>query len=107
MADDRSYESIRRKLVTNEDPCHIHKALGMSCLLHFLYRYACGWGPRGTLGYESATFFNALTMCMHMALSSTSLFFHVLSKRMKTKPLIIYEEYRMHTIQPCATHPQF
>ena len=33
-----------------------------------------------------------------MALSSTSLFFHVLSRRMKTKPLIIYKEYQLHTI---------
>jgi len=90
--------TVRSKLFTKEDRFHVHKLLGMSCLLHFMYRYAYCWGWHGTLGYEHATAFNASTMCMHMGLSTTSLFFHVLSKRMKTRPLIIYQEYRLHTI---------
>lgn len=98
MTDDHAYHTILRRLVTKEDPCHVHKTLGLSCLLHFVYRYAYCLRVHGTLGYQDTTSFNALTSCMHMGLSSTSLVFHVLSKRMKTRPLIIYQEYRLHTI---------
>ena len=85
------------KLFTNEDKFNIHKTLGIICLSNFFYRYTY-WFLYGTLGYETYTYCNVFTMSVHMALSSTSLFFHVLSRRMKTKPLIIYKEYQLHTI---------
>jgi hypothetical protein len=37
-------------------------------------------------------------MVAHMMLSSSSLIFHVLRVRLPKKPLLIYEEYRLHTI---------
>lgn len=88
---------IVQKLFTGEDKFNVHKTLGMLCLSNFIYRYSY-WLLYGTLGYETTTIMNTLTISAHMALSSTSLFFHVLSRRMKTKPLIIYKEYQLHTI---------
>jgi hypothetical protein len=91
------HSPIVSKLFTSEDKFNIHKTLGIICLSNFVYRYTY-WFIYGTLGYETYTFMNTFTMGAHMALSSTSLFFHVLSRRMKTKPLIIYKEYQLHTI---------
>jgi len=53
----------------------------------------------GTLGFDGS-WFDWATMFLHMALSSTSLFFHVIRKRIKARPMIIYEEYVDH---PAAT----
>jgi hypothetical protein len=89
--------TIVQKLFTGEDKFNIHKTLGAICLANFIYRYSY-WLLYGTLGYETNTFMNTFTISAHMALSSTSLFFHVLSKRLKTRPLIIYKEYQLHTI---------
>jgi hypothetical protein len=30
---------VFNKLITKEDPLHIHKVLGIVCLIHFAYRY--------------------------------------------------------------------
>jgi hypothetical protein len=89
--------TIIQKLFTGEDKFNVHKTLGLICLANFVYRYSY-WFLYGTLGYETNTFMNTFTISAHMALSSTSLFFHVLSRRLKTRPLIIYKEYQLHTI---------
>jgi len=89
--------TIVQKLFTGEDKFNVHKTLGLICLANFIYRYSY-WLLYGTLGYETTTIMNTFTMSAHMALSSTSLFFHVLSKRLKMRPLIIYKEYQLHTI---------
>jgi len=52
----------------------------------------------GSLGFQHPSLLNMATLFLHMALSSSSLIFHVLEKRMKRNPLIIYEEYRLHAI---------
>ncbi len=88
---------VINKLFTGEDKFNVHKTLGLICLANFVYRYSY-WLLYGTLGYETITVMNTLTMSAHMALSSTSLFFHVLSRRLKMRPLIIYKEYQLHTI---------
>jgi hypothetical protein len=89
--------TIVQKLFTGEDKFNVHKTLGLICLTNFIYRYSY-WLLYGTLGYETTTFMNTFTISAHMALSSTSLFFHVLSRRLKMRPLIIYKEYQLHTI---------
>jgi len=90
-------ETIRKKLFTYEDTHNIHKTLGIVCLSNFIYRYTY-WFMYGSLGYETSSYLNTLTVSLHMALSSTSLLFKVLSRRIKTKSLIIYKEYQLHTI---------
>ena len=89
---------IKDRLITHEDPYHLHKTLGITCLLNFAYRYLYHLPIYGSLGYEEINAFNTMTMVAHMMLSSSSLIFNVLRLRLPKKPLLIYEEYRLHTI---------
>ena len=89
---------IKDRLITYEDPYHIHKTLGGLCLVNFLFRYAVCLPRFGSLGYEHVTMFNTTTIMCHMLLSSSSLIFKVLRHRLPKNPLLLYEEYRLHTI---------
>lgn len=89
--------SIVTKLVTKEDPYHIHKALGAFALCSFAYRYFYVLPMTGGLGF-TGTYFDYFTLMAHWLLSSSSLIFHVLEKRIVERPLIIYQEYRLHAI---------
>lgn len=90
-------EFITRKLFTQEDAFNMHKTLGLLSLLSFFYRYFYVFPTTGTLGFDGKLF-DYLTFMLHMMLSSSSLVFHVLEKRLLKNPLIIYEEYRLHAI---------
>jgi hypothetical protein len=84
------------KLFTIEDSNNIHKILGFLSLLSFVYRYFLFF-TTGSLGF-TGTSFDYLTIFIHQMLSTSSLIFHVLEKRILNNPLIIYEEYRLHAI---------
>jgi hypothetical protein len=88
---------ITKKLFTSEDRYNIHKGLGAFALFSFAYRYFYIFPKYGNLGFDGTTF-DILTLFSHFALSSSSLLFHVLDKRIVERPLIIYEEYRLHAI---------
>ena len=92
-----SRKYLQKKLFTKEDPIMLHKTLGILSLLSFIYRYLYVFPMTGNLGFEG-TSFDYLTLALHMALSSSSLIFHVLPQRILRRPLIIWEEYRLHTI---------
>lgn len=100
LQDDRSlsnFQFIVKKLFTDEDKFFVHKILGYGSLLSFIYRYAYVLPREGNLGFHGTTF-DFFTLGYHMLLSSSSLIFHVLKQRIVDKPLIIYEEYRLHSI---------
>ena len=80
------------KLVTKEDRFHIHKILGTLALLSFFYRYTFCFP---LIGYEP---FDWITMYVHLALALTAIQFRVPKLRIKDKPLIVYEEYRLHAM---------
>eukprot|EP00462_Mataza_sp_D1_P002754 CAMPEP_0175103020 /NCGR_PEP_ID=MMETSP0086_2-20121207/8812_1 /TAXON_ID=136419 /ORGANISM="Unknown Unknown, Strain D1" /LENGTH=219 /DNA_ID=CAMNT_0016377999 /DNA_START=44 /DNA_END=700 /DNA_ORIENTATION=+ len=86
-----------KKLFTREDPVYLHKILGLLALCSFIYRYAFVYVQNGNLGFEGSAF-DWLTMALHFALSSSSLIFHVLLKRIANKPMVIWHEYRLHAI---------
>jgi hypothetical protein len=90
-------ELVYRKLFTKEDPLYFHKTFGTLCLLSFLYRYAYVYPRFGNLGFEGS-WFDWATMAVHMLLSSSSLIFHVLPRRVLSRPVMIWEEYRLHAI---------
>jgi hypothetical protein len=46
----------------------------------------------------NGTWFDHLTMAWHMALSGSSMIFHVLPYRILARPLVIWNEYRLHAI---------
>ena len=81
-----------KRLVTKEDNFHIHKILGVLVLCSYMYRYAFS-SP--IIEYDLSGW---LTMCLHFALSLSGLQFRVPKKRINDKPLIVYEEYRLHAV---------
>ena len=88
---------VIRKLFTKEDSNNIHKILGFASLLSYVYRYCWVYPRTGTLGF-TGTAFDWFTFALHFLLSSSSLIFHVVEKRIISNPLIIYQEYRLHAI---------
>ena len=74
-----------RKLFTPEDPMFLHKFFGLLSLSSFAYRYCYALPMNGNLGIDG-TAFDLLTLFVHFMLSSSSLIFHVISKRNTTRP---------------------
>ena len=86
-----------KKLFTVEDPIYLHKTLGLLSLCSFIYRYFYVFPMLGNLGFNGS-WFDHLTMAVHMGLSASSLIFHVLPHRIMKRPLVIWNEYRLHAI---------
>ena len=92
-----SRKYVIKKLFTKEDPVYFHKTFGLLSLLSFIYRYLYVFPKEGNLGFDGH-WFDYLTLAIHMTLSCSSLIFHVLPKRMLRRPLVIWEEYRLHAM---------
>ena len=85
-----------KKLITKEDPKHIHQVLGSLSLISFVYRYVFASGPG--LGFGKYVWLDIITVIVHTLLAFSSIIFHVLHSRIISRPLIIYEEYRLHAM---------
>ena len=98
LINDTFYNCItpfRKKLITHEDPYHIHQILGLFSIISFTYRYNT---TLENMGFGTNLLFDIFTICIHTCLSFSSLIFKVLRKRIVKTPLVIYEEYRLHAI---------
>jgi len=85
------------KLNTKEDKLKIHKTLGILSILSFIYRYGIYYPIHGTLGFDGKPF-DYITMAVHLVLAFSSILFRVPRHRLENKPMIIYEEYRLHAM---------
>ena len=92
-----SRKYLYKKLFTKEDPIYFHKTFGFLSLLSFIYRYGYVFPREGHLGFDG-DWFDYLTLAIHMTLSGSALIFHVLPQRILKRPLVIWEEYRLHAI---------
>lgn len=92
-----SRKYLIKKLFTKEDPIFLHKTFGLLSLLSFIYRYFYIFPMTGNLGFDES-WFDYLTLAIHMILSTSSIIFHVLPQRMLKRPLVIWHEYRLHAI---------
>lgn len=70
----------------------------MLSICSFVYRYGVVYPSRGTLGMADGTTLEWGTMALHLLLAFSSIIFRVPEKRIETKPMIIYEEYRQHAM---------
>jgi len=84
-------------LFTTEDNYQIHKILGFLSVCSFVYRYFWLYPTTGSLGFGGHWFDHA-TIALHFLLSTSSIIFHVIARRIITRPMIIWEEYRLHAI---------
>ena len=82
------------KLVTKEDQYHIHKTIGIICLINYGYRYYLLF-TRGDMNLNNNT--AVILVIAHAFLSCSSLLFHIPAIRNKSGPMI-YPEYRLHSI---------
>lgn len=65
--------------------------------MSFCYRYL-RFVQNGFQMAFKGNMFDGATMFAHFLLSSSSLIFHVLPRRIISRPMIIWEEYRLHAI---------
>lgn len=91
------FKIVVSKLFTKEDNLQIHKTLGILSVLSFLYRYFIIYPSQGNLGFDGRLI-DHLTILLHFLLSTSSLLFHVIARRIVNRPMIIWEEYRLHAI---------
>ena len=83
------------RLITHEDPKHVHKTLGACALAHLAYRFG-SLAARGTMRLDGSVVDVALVAC-HAALSLSSLVFRLPARRHERMPMI-YPEFRAHSI---------
>lgn len=82
------------KLSTKEDSNHLHKGLGIVCLINYVYRY-CNYIINGTMNLNNNL--GVFLIITHGVLSLSSLIFHIPGIRNSLKPMI-YPEFRLHSI---------
>jgi len=96
------------KLFTNHDPYHIHKLIGLLCLIHFVLRFGL-WVQHGTVFPQKMVEFhtsippldlsnialNIGCLVMHLLLHATSFLLPVPAKRNFSAPMI-WREFRLH-----------
>lgn len=95
------------KLITDHDPYHIHKILGVLTLLHYIYRFALlvqyGTAFPNLEESSSAKYEAAAGVFLHGLLSWSSLLLPLPTKRNFTKPMI-WPEFRLHSISFASRH---
>ncbi|CAB9496406.1 expressed unknown protein [Seminavis robusta] len=91
--------SLLSKLVTSDDPNHIHKVLGVACLMSFVYRFRhAGGDTDGNFGpYPGTLAFLAL----HLSLNLSSFIFDIPKRRISTG-YRIWPKYRIHSLIFCG-----
>jgi hypothetical protein len=90
-------DSVRRKLITHEDPYGVHKIFGIPSLCHIIYRSAVVLRrPMDDMGFSASNATGAL-LVMHLCLSLSSLVFALPLRRIKEGSRI-WPEFRLHSI---------
>ncbi len=80
------------KLITHEDPFHIHKFFGLIVLMNFTFQYLY-YGLYGTM------ILNNITLMPHILLHVSSFIFKVLEKRgFHSLNMFIWKELRLHSL---------
>lgn len=90
---------IINKLITHEDPFHIHKSMGIYCLFNFIFQLSYYF-------IYKTMYLSPVVMTPHVLLHITSFVFKVLDKRPVTQDnkiiskmsMFIWEELRIHSL---------
>jgi hypothetical protein len=83
------------KMVTKEDPWHIHKTLGILCMLSFLFRLV--QIGEFDMGFNSFPHLTLPTIVLHLLLNLTALNFKIPAKRIASG-YRIWPQYRLHSL---------
>jgi hypothetical protein len=85
----------KKQLITKEDPMHIHKTLGIACMLSYIFRIA-QTGP-SDMGFARFPALTVPTIVLHLLLNVTALEFKIPSRRISSG-YRIWPEYRLHSL---------
>lgn len=84
----------KKQLITKEDPNHIHKTIGILCVLSYIFRIV-QIGPND-MGFVTFPKLTMPTIILHLLLNSTSFVFTIPNKRISSG-YRIWPEYRLHS----------
>lgn len=73
--------NFKKQLFTDEDPAHIHKTLGICCLLSMLWRFSMV-GERD-MGFQIYPELTLPTLFLHFCLTASAFVFHIPHRRIK------------------------
>lgn len=85
----------KQQLITKEDPMHIHKILGILCVISYIFRIF-QIGP-SDMGFATYPLLTMPTIILHLLLNITSLLFKIPSRRISSG-YRIWPEYRLHSL---------
>lgn len=85
----------KQQLITKEDPMHIHKTLGILCMISYIFR-VIQIGP-SDMGFATFPSLTMPTIILHLLLNITSLVFKIPSRRISSG-YRIWPEYRLHSL---------
>lgn len=92
------------KLITNHDPYHAHKTLGVFVLIHYIYRFYILFKTGKTSFPEDESRLQAsICVALHGVLSLSSLLLPLPKKRNFNAPMI-WIEFRLHSIVFAMRH---
>ena len=92
---DEGLSKWKKQLITHEDPGHVHKTLGICCLVSFMWRLSMIGSS--DMGFQTHTSLTLPTMILHWSLTLSSFVFNIPAKRIKTGDRI-WPEYRLHAL---------
>lgn len=95
-------------LITNHDPYHVHKSLGLLVLLHYAYRYYLVFAHGTAFPSEGGSsspllILDVIAILLHGALSWSSLLLPLPERRNFIRPMI-WPEFRYHSILFATRH---
>ena len=93
--DDVTLSKWKKQLITHEDPGHVHKTLGICCLISFAWRLSMIGSS--DMGFQTHTSLTLPTIVLHWSLTLTAFVFHIPAKRIKSGDRI-WPEYRLHAL---------
>ena len=85
----------KKQLITKEDPVHLHKTLGILCLLSYIFRIV-QTGP-SDMGFQKFPYLTVPTIILHLSLNSTAFIFKIPNRRISSG-YRIWPEYRLHSL---------
>lgn len=72
-------QRLKKGLITKEDPYHVHKTLGILCLISFAFRYS----HLPSMAFDTHPALTLPTLLLHFMLSASSFEFRLPAKRVK------------------------
>ena len=88
--------TVLGKLVTHEDPWHVHKTLGGLCVVSYAWRFALTGSS--DMGFRSHPSWTIPTLALHLLLNLSSFVFRIPKQRIKSDGYRIWPEYRLHSL---------